>query len=131
MFSEKKNIKRQGLFKKYQDCCYANKSKVCKVKPAWHRLTLNSVLHAYWVVTFLLTSIVYISAWKESWAILLYHRSSISDYDLCSSFWLNIHQVWQSPYSPDLTPYDIFLFPKIKSHLKKNKISRHEGNQRE
>jgi histone-lysine N-methyltransferase SETMAR len=29
-----------------------------------------------------------------------------------------ITQVCQHPYSPDLAPYDFWLFPKIKSHLK-------------
>jgi len=30
----------------------------------------------------------------------------------------HINQVCQHPYSPDLAPYDFWLFPKLKSPLK-------------
>lgn len=105
---KKKHQKTRFVQKKYQDCCYANGSKVCRVKLAWHRLTLNSVVHAHRVVTFLLTSIVYISAWKESGVISLYHRSSISDYDLCSSF-LTTHTKFDNHHIPQILPLVAFF----------------------
>lgn len=42
----------------------------------------------------------------------------------CSSFWLSaaFPLVWHPPHSPDLTLCDLFLFPKLKHHLKGRKF---------
>ena len=38
---------------------------------------------------------------------------------LCGDFWQNIQPPrWQPPYSPDLEPWNFWLFPKVKSPLK-------------
>ena len=41
---------------------------------------------------------------------------------LCRLFWYRITQVCQPPYSPDLSPCDFWLFPKLKSPLKERRF---------
>ena len=42
----------------------------------------------------------------------------------CAEFWGDhqITQVTQPPYSPDLAPWDLWLFPKLKSPLKRQRF---------
>lgn len=106
---------------------YSNAVEV-RSEAACYRFTLKPVAHTLYVIAFLLTSIVYKSAWKESlYSVIAYHRKY---YMVCAAvFEQNLHFKGQIT-TIFLRSHSLQSFPLSKYH-DRNKIPRLRGNPRE
>jgi hypothetical protein len=63
---------------------------------------------------------------------MLHHDNASAHASLLIRSYLAKHQTWvvpHSPYSPDITPAEFFLFPKLKTTLKGRRFQTVEGIQ--
>lgn len=119
----------RGLVKTYWFCCYGKGAKVRSVKPlgsTWPRILAH--IH---IAIRSRSLLLFIAVLGKCVGCGRHHRGSNSDRGLRRSFWPGKFPGSNHYISPDLAPWDYFLFPKIKAPFERNTISRGRGNPRE